>query len=139
MTAVTRRTSQPNATPSAATAAAAPPATQEMDFDEYRQRFEPVAPWNRANIPDYGPLGDTAHVLIFVAIGLLATAAYECTDYFDQIGRVVAYPAIWCPLWFRLLARVSPQPTEQELDERERKQFKDELARIAQEADKIDE
>ncbi|GLE04322.1 hypothetical protein PINS_up013237 [Pythium insidiosum] len=110
-----------------------------MDFEEYRKRYEPVAPWNRSNIPDYGPLGDKTHVVIFVAIGLLATAAYEYTDYFDQIGRVVAYPAIWFPLWFRLLARVSPQPTEEELEQREREDFKEELARIAREAEKVDD
>lgn len=47
--------------------------------EEYRKKFEPVAPWKRKNIPDYGPLQDQQHVLIFIAIGIAATLFYELT------------------------------------------------------------
>lgn len=51
------------------------------------------------------------------------------------MGRFFAYAAIWFPLWMRLLTRVSPAPTEEELDERERREFHDELHNIVEEED----
>uniref|UniRef100_A0AAV1UXS4 Uncharacterized protein n=1 Tax=Peronospora matthiolae TaxID=2874970 RepID=A0AAV1UXS4_9STRA len=105
----------------------------------YRKEFEPVAPWKRDNIPDYGPLQEHHHVLIFGVVGAACTIFYECTDYFSEIHRLVAYVAIWCPLWFRLLGRVSPAPTDEELDARERREFERNLQRIADEKDKVDE
>ncbi|KUF90585.1 hypothetical protein AM588_10003161 [Phytophthora nicotianae] len=88
----------------------------------YRKEFEPVAPWKRDDIPDYGPLQDRQHVLIFGAI-----------------HRWLAYMAIWFPLWFRLLSRVSPAPTDDELDARERREFEQELQRIIDEKDEVDD
>ncbi|CEG38667.1 uncharacterized protein PHALS_08727 [Plasmopara halstedii] len=96
----------------------------------YRKEFDPVAPWNRDNIPDFGPLQDRHHVLIFGIVGVACTIFYEATNYFDQIHRWVAYMAIWFPLWFRLLGRVSPALTDEELDARERREFEHELQRI---------
>ncbi|KAG7396959.1 hypothetical protein PHYBOEH_001472 [Phytophthora boehmeriae] len=100
--------------------------------EEYRKQFEPVAPWKRDNIPDYGPLQDHHHVLIFGVVGLLCTVFYEATDYFNQIHRWLAYMAIWFPLWFRLLGRVSPTPSDQELDAQERRAFEQDLRKIVE-------
>ncbi|KAG6580242.1 uncharacterized protein IUM83_19317 [Phytophthora cinnamomi] len=107
--------------------------------EEYRKQFEPVAPWKRDNIPDYGPLQDKHHVLIFGVVGVACTVLYEATDYFDQIHRWVAYLAIWFPLWFRLLSRVSPALTDEEMDARERRTFEQELQRIADEKEEVDD
>ncbi|TMW69575.1 hypothetical protein Poli38472_001731 [Pythium oligandrum] len=107
--------------------------------EEYRKKFEPVAPWNREGIPDYGPLRDRSYLVVFFVIGVLATLGYEYTDYFDQIDRWIAYLAIWFPLWFRLLGRVSPQLTEEDLDRQEQEDFRKELARIQKEAEELDE
>ncbi|CAI5742188.1 unnamed protein product [Hyaloperonospora brassicae] len=119
---------------------------EENDVDEllrqeaaYRKEFEPVAPWKRDNIPDYGPLQEHHHVLIFGVVGTACTIFYEFTDYFSEIHRLVAYVAIWAPLWFRLLGRVSPAPTDEELDARERREFERNLQRIADEKDKGDD
>ncbi|KAI9918114.1 hypothetical protein PsorP6_012357 [Peronosclerospora sorghi] len=105
----------------------------------YRKEFEPVAPWKHDNIPDYGPLQDHHHVLIFGIVGIICTIFYEVTDHFDQIHRWVAYMAIWFPLWFRLLGRVSPAPSDEELEARERRKFVKELHRIADEVDEVNE
>ncbi|RLN97682.1 hypothetical protein BBJ28_00019716 [Nothophytophthora sp. Chile5] len=105
----------------------------------YRKEFEPVAPWKRDNIPDYGPLKDEQHVFIFGLVGVACTLFYESTSYFSQINRWVAYIAIWFPLWFRLLGRVSPAPTEAELDARERKEFEQELQKIVEDEDDVDD
>ncbi|POM65669.1 Hypothetical protein PHPALM_5509 [Phytophthora palmivora] len=105
----------------------------------YRKEFEPVAPWKRDNIPDYGPLQDRHHVLIFGIVGIVCTIFYETTDYFDQIHRWLAYMAIWFPLWFRLLGRVSPAPTDDELDARDRREFEQELQKIIDEKDEVDD
>ncbi|RLN54763.1 hypothetical protein BBJ29_007779 [Phytophthora kernoviae] len=86
--------------------------------EAYRKQFEPVAPWKRDNIPDYGPLQDHHHVVIF---------------------GIVAYMAIWFPLWFRLLGRVSPAPTEEEQDARERRAFERDLQKIVDEEDEVDD
>lgn len=48
--------------------------------EEYRSKFEPVAPWKRKNIPDYGPLHENQHVFIFILVGLFATLFYEFTE-----------------------------------------------------------
>ncbi|OWZ04047.1 hypothetical protein PHMEG_00024127 [Phytophthora megakarya] len=105
----------------------------------YRKEFEPVAPWKRDNIPDYGPLQDKHHVLIFGIVGIVCTIFYESTDYFDQIHRWLAYMAIWFPLWFRLLGRVSPAPTDEELDARDRRDFEQELQKIIDEENEVDD
>jgi hypothetical protein len=63
----------------------------------------------------------------------------EFSGLFDQIPRWLAYRAIWFPLWFRLLGRVSPAPTDEELDRRERKAFEQELQRIIDEKEELDE
>lgn len=107
--------------------------------EAYRKQFEPVAPWKRDNIPDYGPLQDRHHVFIFGLVGLVCTVVYEVTDYFHLIHRWVAYTAIWFPLWFRLLGRVSPAPTDEELDAKERRQFQQELQKIIDEEDEVDD
>ncbi|KAE9025739.1 hypothetical protein PR003_g11610 [Phytophthora rubi] len=107
--------------------------------EEYRKQFEPVAPWKRDNIPDYGPLQDKHHVLIFGLVGVACTVFYEATDYFDQIHRWVAYLAIWFPLWFCLLSRVSPALTDEEMDVRERRAFEQELQRIVDEKEEVDD
>lgn len=56
----------------------------EFDFmqqeAEYRKQFEPLAPWNRKDIPDYGPLDDRHYLLIFSVVGILATIFYETTS-----------------------------------------------------------
>jgi hypothetical protein len=53
----------------------------EMEDEEaYRKRFEPVAPWKRDNIPDYGPVSDKVHLGTFVVIGMLTTLFYEYTE-----------------------------------------------------------
>ncbi|CAI5743742.1 unnamed protein product [Peronospora destructor] len=104
----------------------------------YRKEFEPVAPWKRDDIPDYGPLQDRHHVLIFGIVGLACTIFYETTEYFSEINRWLAYIAIWFPLWFRLLGRVSPALTDEELDARERCDFEKSLQRIAEGKDEVD-
>ncbi|TDH70330.1 hypothetical protein CCR75_003994 [Bremia lactucae] len=96
----------------------------------FSKEFDPVAPWDREDIPDFGPLHDRHHVLIFGIVGVLCTIFYETTDYFDQIHRWLAYLAIWFPLWFRLLGRVSPALTDDEFDIRERREFERELKQI---------
>lgn len=100
----------------------------------YREEFDPKAPWKRDDIPDFGPLQDRHHVLIFGIVGVVCTIFYEATEYFDQIHRWVAYVAIWFPLWFRLLGRVSPALTDDEVDARERREFEKELKRIVNNA-----
>lgn len=60
-------------------------------------------------------------------------------SYFDEIHRVFAYIAIWFPLWFRLLSRVSPALTDEELEAREKLEFQRQLDRLAQEEDEVDE
>uniref|UniRef100_K3XAM3 Uncharacterized protein n=1 Tax=Globisporangium ultimum (strain ATCC 200006 / CBS 805.95 / DAOM BR144) TaxID=431595 RepID=K3XAM3_GLOUD len=110
-----------------------------MSEEEYRAQFEPVAPWKRKNIPDYGPLAEHQHVIIFIVVGIVATLVYECTDIFDEISRVFAYAAIWFPLWFRLLSRVSPAPSDEELEAREQLEFQKELDRLARAEDEVDE
>ena len=104
----------------------------------YRKEFEPIAPWKRDDIPDYGPLQDRHHVLSFGLVGIACTIFYETTDYFSEINRWLAYVAIWCPLWFRLLGRVSPALTDEELDARERREFEKDLLRIAEGKDEVD-
>ncbi|CAH0491387.1 hypothetical protein KXD40_006487 [Peronospora effusa] len=104
----------------------------------YRKEFEPIAPWKRDDIPDYGPLQDRHHVLIFGIVGIACTIFYETTDYFSEINRWLAYIAIWFPLWFRLLGRVSPALTDEELDARERRDFEKDLQRIAEGKDEVD-
>jgi hypothetical protein len=123
-----------------------PVADEEGDMAEflrqeaaYRKQFDPVAPWKRDNIPDYGSLHDKHHVLIFGLVGVGCTLFYEFSGLFDQIPRWLAYLAIWFPLWFRLLGRVSPAPTDEELDRRERKAFEQELQRIIDEKEELDE
>lgn len=54
-------------------------AEELISEEEYRKKFEPVAPWKRKNIPDYGPLHDQQHAVIFIAIGIAATLFYELT------------------------------------------------------------
>lgn len=54
-------------------------AEEFISEEEYRKKFEPVAPWKRKNIPDYGPLQDQQHVLIFIVIGIASTLFYEFT------------------------------------------------------------
>lgn len=61
------------------------PVEDDMDAflrqeEEMRKQFDPVAPWNRKNIPDYGPVSDKANVLIFGVIGVIATIFYETTE-----------------------------------------------------------
>ncbi|DBA01603.1 TPA: hypothetical protein N0F65_011359 [Lagenidium giganteum] len=114
--------------------APAPPG-KKMTEEEYRQQFEPVAPWKWSSIPDYGPLKDHHHLLSFAVVGIAATLGYEYSGYFDQIERWVAYFAIWFPLWFRLLGRVAPVVTEEELEQKEREDFHRELERIQKEAE----
>ncbi|KAG3094620.1 hypothetical protein PI124_g16211 [Phytophthora idaei] len=125
-----------------------PPADESEDGDvaefmsqeaAYRKEFDPVAPWKRDDIPDYGPLQDRQHVLIFGVVGVVCTVLYEATDYFNEIHRWLAYMAIWFPLWFRLLGRVSPALTDEELDSRERRDFEQELQRIVDEKDEVDD
>lgn len=60
-------------------------------------------------------------------------------SYFDEIHRVFAYIAIWLPIWFRLLSRVSPALTDEELEAREKLEFQRQLDRLAQEEDEVDE
>jgi hypothetical protein len=60
-------------------------------------------------------------------------------SYFGLVNRYLAYAAIWFPLWFRLLTRVSPAPTEEEVEEREKRAFYSELQQIAKEADEVDD
>lgn len=60
-------------------------------------------------------------------------------SFFNEINRVFAYVAIWFPLWFRLLSRVSPAPTDEELEAREKLEFQQQLDRLAQEEDEVDE
>lgn len=55
------------------------------------------------------------------------------------MNRYLAYAAIWFPLWFRLLTRVSPAPTEEEVEEQEKRDFYKQLQKIAKEADEVDE
>lgn len=50
-----------------------------------------------------------------------------------------AYVAIWFPLWFRLLSRVSPALTDEELEAREKLAFQRELDRLAHEEDHVDD
>ncbi|CAH0475640.1 unnamed protein product [Peronospora belbahrii] len=118
---------------------------KDDDIDEsmreeaaYRKEFEPVPPWKRENIPDYGPLQDHHHVVFFFIVGIACTILYESTDYFNEIHRWLAYIAIWFPMWFRLLGRVSPALTDEELDAKERREFVKELQRIAEAKDEID-
>jgi hypothetical protein len=62
----------------------------ELDFErreaELRKEFEPVAPWDRKDIPDYGPLDDRHYVLIFTVVGILATVFYETTKCVSLLG-----------------------------------------------------
>jgi hypothetical protein len=48
--------------------------------EEYRKKFEPVAPWKRKNIPDYGPLQDQQHWFIFFLVGVVITFIFEFTE-----------------------------------------------------------
>lgn len=48
--------------------------------EEYRKKFEPVAPWKRKGIPDRGPLADAQHALLFAVVGVVATLVYELTE-----------------------------------------------------------
>lgn len=61
----------------------APVEDEELEFArheaEMRKQFEPVAPWNRKDIPDYGPLDDRHNLLIFLVVGIVATIIYETT------------------------------------------------------------
>lgn len=41
---------------------------------------EPVAPWRRDDIPDYGPLKERQLVTIFTFVGIVATFVYESTE-----------------------------------------------------------
>lgn len=59
-----------------------------LSEEEFRKKFEPVAPWKRQDIPDRGPLQEAQHVLLFVAIGAAATLFYEFTEC-DQRLRPV--------------------------------------------------
>lgn len=123
-----------------------PPVERVEDMTEllrqeaaYRKEVDPVAPWKRDNIPDFGPLQDRHHVFIFGIVGVICTIFYEATDYFNLIHRWVAYMAIWFPLWFRLLGRVSPALTDEELDARERREFEKELQHIISDKDESDD
>nr|CCA20088.1 conserved hypothetical protein [Albugo laibachii Nc14] len=94
---------------------------------------EPVAPWRRDDIPDYGPLKERQLVTIFTFVGIFATFVYESTDYFNQIDRWLAYTAIWLPLWLRLLAHFKPKEADNYiLKEDTTASFQSELQEVAQ-------
>lgn len=76
-------------TPSTTSSKEADDAEEFISEEEYRKKFEPVAPWKRKNIPDYGPLRDQQHVLIFIAIGIVATLFYELTRCVQHTQEVV--------------------------------------------------
>ncbi|KAL0583354.1 hypothetical protein ABG067_006734 [Albugo candida] len=94
---------------------------------------EPVAPWRRDDIPDYGPLKERQLVTIFTFVGIVATFVYESTEYFNQIDRWLAYTAIWLPLWLRLLGHFKPKEADNFVIKQDTKaSIRSELQQLAQ-------
>lgn len=76
-------------------------------------------------------------VIVTDTLGCVCVA--HSTSFFDEINRVVAYVAIWVPLWFRMLSSVSPALTDEELEAREKREFQRHLDRLVQDEDEVDE
>lgn len=57
-----------------------PAQSMDEEAEEFAKRMEPVAPWNRPDIPDYGPVKDGTMLAIFIVVGVAATCVYEYTE-----------------------------------------------------------
>lgn len=78
--------------------------------------------------------------VLFTSLLAVADASSRCSNsYFDEINRLLAYVAIWFPLWFRLLSRVSPALSDEELERREKLEFQRQLDHLVQDEDQVDD